>query len=153
MLVYGAKRFDQYYGGKTTAYQIWQSAKKLAGYYIAGEIAGVGYTSGANSTSSNYTRPDIWSGEWTWGAVFMTRKLADEYKRAGKTDWAANLLADSNSMVQFMKKPVVPGKDGSVYDPFLCLTLLSLDFWRSRPIGRKLLVRQQALLHPLGLVR
>lgn len=65
----------------------------------------------ANHTG-NYTRPDIWSGEWTWGAVFMTRKLADEYKKAGKADWAASLLADSQSMITHMQAAVQPGKDG-----------------------------------------
>jgi len=109
MLVYGSKRFDQNYAGKATAYSIWQSTKKLAGYYIGSDLAGVGYTS--NGTS-NGTRPDIWSGEWTWGAVFMTRKLADEYTKQGKGDWAASLTADSKSMVKYMQQAVKPGKDG-----------------------------------------
>jgi hypothetical protein len=44
MLVYGSKRFDSNYGSKTTAYDVWQATKKLAGYYIDGQLAGVGYT-------------------------------------------------------------------------------------------------------------
>jgi hypothetical protein len=108
MLVYGSKRFDKNYGSKTTAYGIWQSTKKLAGYYIGNNLAGVGYT----TPGSNVTRPDIWSGEWTWGAVFMNRKLADEYTKQGKTAWAASLTADSKSMIQYMQQPVKPGHDG-----------------------------------------
>lgn len=50
MLVYGAKRFDQHYGSKTNAYSVWQAAKKLAGYYVNGELAGVGYTTGGMPT-------------------------------------------------------------------------------------------------------
>lgn len=44
LLVYGSKRFDQNYGSKTTAFNVWQATKKLAGYYIDGKLAGVGYT-------------------------------------------------------------------------------------------------------------
>jgi hypothetical protein len=109
MLVLGSKRFDANYGSKTTAYGIWQSVKKLAGYYVGSELAGVGYTTPA----SNNSRPDIWSGEWTWGAVFMTRKLAAEYTIAGKTAWAASLLADSKSMIYQMSQAVKPGEDGT----------------------------------------
>jgi len=114
MLVYGSKRFDANYGSKgVTAYSLWQSTKKLAGYYTPdGQLAGVGYTTAQANHTGNYTRPDIWSGEWTWGAVFMTRKLADEYKKAGKADWAASLLADSQSMITHMQAAVQPGKDG-----------------------------------------
>lgn len=42
----------------------------------------------------------------------MTRKLADEYKRAGKADWAASLKADSDSMVSMMSQAVKPSSDG-----------------------------------------
>jgi len=113
MLVMGAKRFDKIYGAKTTAYQIWQDTKKLAGYFMGpGEtnLAGVGYTTLKNAT--NTTRPDIWSGEWSWGAVFMTMKLASEYQEMGKSAWAQALLADSKSMVSFMEKAVIPAEDG-----------------------------------------
>jgi len=109
LLVYGSKKFDANYGSKTTAYDLWQATKKLAGYYINGEIAGVGYTvPKANVTN----KPEIWSGEWTWGAVFMTHKLSLEYRAVGKTAWADSLLADSMSMVKFMSEQVVPGPEG-----------------------------------------
>jgi hypothetical protein len=108
MLVLGSKRFDTNYGSKQNAYGIWQATKKLAGYYVNNDLAGVGYTTPA----SNNSRPDIWSGEWTWGAVFMTRKLAAEYTAQGKTAWAASLLADSKSMVTYMSQAVKVGHDG-----------------------------------------
>jgi len=111
LLVYGQKRFDKNYGSKVTAYQVWQNAKDLSGYYIGGQLAGVGYTSGG----SNSSKPDIWSGEWTWGAVFMVRKLAAEYRAAGRADYATSLEADAASMVAFMKKQVVTCEDDPVW--------------------------------------
>jgi len=109
LLVLGQKRFDTWYAGKQTAYGIWQAVKKLAGYYIKDEIAGVGYTTPENNKTSKAL---IWSGEWTWGAVFMTRRLSHEYDKMGKSDWAADLKKDSDSMVKLMKKEVVPCDDG-----------------------------------------
>jgi len=114
LLVVGQKRFDASYSSKgVTAYTVWQSAKQLAGYYINGQLAGVGYT----TSVGNGTRPDIWSGEWTWGAIFMCRKVAAEYIRAGRPDWAAALNADADSMENFMKQPVTPCEDDPVWCP------------------------------------
>jgi hypothetical protein len=115
LLVVGQKRFDAAYAGKgVTAYSVWQSAKKLAGYYINGQLAGVGYTT---STEGNNTRPDVWSGEWTWGAVFMCRKVADEYAVAGNMAYAASMRADADSMVSFMKNLVTPCQNDPVWCP------------------------------------
>jgi hypothetical protein len=115
LLVVGQKRFDAAYSARgVTAYSVWQSAKKLAGYYINGQLAGVGYTT---TVSANGTRPDIWSGEWTWGAVFMCRKVAAEYLAAGRADYAASLNADAESMISFMKKPVTPCADDPIWCP------------------------------------
>jgi len=112
LLVLGQKRFDAAYAGLgVTAYEVWQNAKSLAGYYIDGNLAGVGYT------TANGTAPDIWSGEWTWGAVFMCRKVAAEYRKAGKGDWAAAMEADAASMVKYMSMPLVPCKDDPVWCP------------------------------------
>jgi len=111
MLVLGAKAFDKSYSGKTTAYHIWQSTKKLAGYFIEGKLAGVGYTTVQRENNTKPNTTDIWSGEWTWGAVFMTRKLASEYNHTNPT-WSMSLLQDSQSMVDAMKQTVVPAKDG-----------------------------------------
>jgi len=109
LLVLGAKFFDSHY--KVSAYQIWQNTKLLAGYYIGNSLAGVGYTV-PKMVNGTYPKPSIWSGEWTWGAVFMTRKLSAEYKKLGKLDWAASLLADSKSMVDFMTKEAEVNTDG-----------------------------------------
>jgi len=109
LLVLGQKRFDTWYSGKQTGYGIWQAVKKLAGYYINNQIAGVGYTTPSKNVTSKSL---IWSGEWTWGAVFMTRRLSVEYQKIGKSAWAAELKADSDSMVKFMKQEVKPCDDG-----------------------------------------
>jgi len=114
MLVLGQKRFDTWYGGKQTAYGIWKAVKKLSGYFIGGEIAGVGYTtdSGKNTTNTTAKKSLIWSGEWTWGAIYMTRRLAQEYGKGGNAGWAAELKKDSESMVKYMQKEVIPCDDG-----------------------------------------
>lgn len=109
LLVVGQKRFDNAYASKgVTAYSVWQAAKKLGGYYINGELAGVGYT----IPTDNSTTPDIWSGEWTWGAVFMTRKISNEYRAIGKIAWADDMMADSLSMIKYMTQDVIPDEDG-----------------------------------------
>jgi len=114
LLVTGQKRFDTSYAGKgVTAYQVWQNAKALAGYYINGDLAGVGYT----TSGSNTSKPDIWSGEWTWGAVFMTRKVAAEYRKAGQNAWADSLMADSQSMIKYMQMQVQICTDDPVWCP------------------------------------
>eukprot|EP01123_Difflugia_compressa_P007722 TRINITY_DN211_c0_g1_i5.p1 TRINITY_DN211_c0_g1~~TRINITY_DN211_c0_g1_i5.p1 ORF type:complete len:720 (-),score=159.75 TRINITY_DN211_c0_g1_i5:80-2176(-) len=114
LLVSGQKRFDNAYASKgVTAYQVWQNAKSLAGYYIDGALAGVGYT----TEGSNSTKPDIWSGEWTWGAVFMCRKLATEYRKIGQNAWADSLEADAASMVAAMSKEVQTCADDPVWCP------------------------------------
>jgi len=113
MLVVGQKRFDSAYASKgITAYDVWQNAKFLAGYYINGQLAGVGYTVPKPHSNGTFPKPDIWSGEWTWGAVFMARKLSYEYRNIGKGAWADDLWKDAQSMVAFMAKEVVPDEDG-----------------------------------------
>jgi len=109
MLVYGQKKFDANYGGKTDAYKLWQSTKKLAGFFIDGNIAGVGYTTPKENTTVPH---EIWSGEWTWGAVFMTYKLAKEYFAAGNSAYATSLMADSESMVKYMRQKANTTDDG-----------------------------------------
>jgi hypothetical protein len=109
LLVLGQKRFDTWYSGKQTAYGIWQAVKKLAGYFINNEIAGVGYTTPTKNTT---VKSLIWSGEWSWGAVFMCRRLSAEYAKVGKGAWSADLKKDAESMVKYMQKEVVPCDDG-----------------------------------------
>jgi len=109
LLVVGQKTFDNSYASRgLTAYDVWQNAKALGGYYIDGNLAGVGYT----VPNNNNTKPDIWSAEWTWGAVFMCRKLSLEYRKIGKTAWADSLWADALSMVSYMSQEVKPDVDG-----------------------------------------
>jgi len=111
LLVLGSKRFDAWYSSKQTAYGLWQAVKKLAGYFIDDNIAGVGYTTtGKNGTADRNVT--IWSGEWTWGAVFMLRRVSSEYSRAGKGDWATAMKADADQMVKYMQTEVVPCDDG-----------------------------------------
>jgi len=93
MTVLGQQFVDQNYGSGT-AYNVWQKTKQLAGYYLPdGSLGGVGYT---NDTNANATQ--IWSAEWTFGAINMCNKLAYEYSQAGEADYAQSLLEDAKSM-------------------------------------------------------
>jgi len=108
LLNMGQKMFDGAYK-HGMAYQIWQSTKKLAGYYTKDKkLAGVGYTS--FNQSKNETK--IWSGEWTWGAVFMCRRIGNEYKSAGEAAWGQEMINDANSMINEMSKDVITDSDG-----------------------------------------
>jgi len=109
LLNIGAKVFDQNY--PVSAYQVWQNTKTLSGYYIDNNLAGVGYTV-PKIINGSYPKPDIWSGEWTWGAIFMTRRLAEQYRALGKFDYANSLKADSDSMLKYTQMAVQPNKDG-----------------------------------------
>jgi len=87
--------------------------KKLAGYYtkLAGndnKLAGVGYTAKSNSTNAT----KVWSGEWTWGAVFMCKRIGQEYIDAGKSEWGNEMLADAKSMIEEMGKDAKVDEDG-----------------------------------------
>eukprot|EP00239_Pterosperma_sp_CCMP1384_P006677 CAMPEP_0197848330 /NCGR_PEP_ID=MMETSP1438-20131217/8321_1 /TAXON_ID=1461541 /ORGANISM="Pterosperma sp., Strain CCMP1384" /LENGTH=694 /DNA_ID=CAMNT_0043460511 /DNA_START=88 /DNA_END=2172 /DNA_ORIENTATION=+ len=97
--VIGQKLLDDSYGDGT-AYNMWQEAKAHAGYYDeTGKLGGVGYTQEKNGTA-------VWSAEWTFGAILMTRKLAAEYKAAGNAQYASALQADADSMWELVRKPV-----------------------------------------------
>jgi hypothetical protein len=109
LLVLGQKRFDSWYGSKTNAYGVWQAVKKLSGYFINNEIAGVGYTTPAKNGTE---KSPIWSGEWSWGAIFMVRRIARDYAKAGRGDYYNALMADAASMLKYMKKEVIPCDDG-----------------------------------------
>jgi len=91
MTVLGQPFVDKYYG-EGAAYNIWQKTKQIAGYYLPdGSLGGVGYTT-ENATYQ------IWSAEWTFGAINMARKLAYEYNQAGNSNYADSLQADAESM-------------------------------------------------------
>jgi len=108
VLAFGSKNFDLRYRNKTTAYNVWEETKKLSGYYESGTFAGLGY--GSSTWPASPTT--IWSGEWTWSAILLTTRLADEYKKEGKLEWAQNLQKDATSMLTQIQKAVVPDKDG-----------------------------------------
>jgi len=102
MMVLGQANVDKWYG-QGTAYQVWQATKKFAGYYNPeGKLGGVGYTI-VNGDKAGL----IWSAEWTWGAIGAAEKLAVEYQKAGRADWAAELSADAASMVELVTKPMI----------------------------------------------
>jgi len=108
LLNLGQKKFDSAYK-HGMAYQVWQATKRLAGYYIGSKLAGVGYTV-RNTSSKNDTK--IWSGEWTWGAVFMCRRIGREYIKAGEGSWGNDMLNDAKSMIEEMGKDVEIDEDG-----------------------------------------
>eukprot|EP01102_Stenamoeba_stenopodia_P012547 TRINITY_DN397_c0_g1_i1.p1 TRINITY_DN397_c0_g1~~TRINITY_DN397_c0_g1_i1.p1 ORF type:complete len:536 (-),score=132.58 TRINITY_DN397_c0_g1_i1:167-1774(-) len=71
MSVLGPQQVDSWFGAGT-AYNIWQNTKKIAGYQLTknGTVSGVGY-------SENTVQ--IFSGEWTFGAINMLKIFANEY--------------------------------------------------------------------------
>jgi len=107
LLNMGVKKMDTSYGDGT-AYRIWNSTKKLSGYYRGDKLGGVGYTVKSNATNAT----KIWSGEWTWGAVFMCKRIGQEYIDAGKSAWGAEMLADAKSMIDEMGKDAKVDEDG-----------------------------------------
>jgi hypothetical protein len=101
MAVLGQERVDGWYGAGT-AYNLWQATKKFAGYYDPnGQLGGVGYTIVANGKTNL-----IWSAEWTWGAIGACERLAYEYGKAGRADYAQSLTADAQSMVKLITQPI-----------------------------------------------
>jgi len=64
---------DQWFGAKTS-HSIWQTTKKLGGYnynLVTDRVDGVGFT--VNDVDQ------VFSGEWTFGAINMLRIFANEY--------------------------------------------------------------------------
>jgi hypothetical protein len=94
MTVIGGKRVDRLYGDGM-AYRIWNATKYYAGYFINHEIAGVGYTS-----NTSHPTNDIWSAEWSFGAITMAQKLSQEYATT-HPDWSAELIKDAASMYHY----------------------------------------------------
>eukprot|EP01013_Petalomonas_cantuscygni_P020775 TRINITY_DN3945_c0_g1_i1.p1 TRINITY_DN3945_c0_g1~~TRINITY_DN3945_c0_g1_i1.p1 ORF type:complete len:686 (-),score=180.94 TRINITY_DN3945_c0_g1_i1:1159-3216(-) len=105
MTVLGAERVDRVYG-KRMAYNIWQAAKKWAGYYKQNGtvLAGVGYTDLAGSNSSIVPQSDIWSAEWTFGAINMAQRLAQDYNTMGDAAATQSLMHDAQSMYNEVTK-------------------------------------------------
>ena len=97
MTVMGRERIDGKYG-MGFAYKIWQTAKKYAGYYKGEVLCGVGYTDTASANGTAIPKNNIWSAEWTFGAINMAQVLSKSYSDAGQTQYAQDLLADAQSM-------------------------------------------------------
>eukprot|EP01059_Diplonema_ambulator_P023156 TRINITY_DN3857_c1_g3_i3.p2 TRINITY_DN3857_c1_g3~~TRINITY_DN3857_c1_g3_i3.p2 ORF type:complete len:677 (+),score=280.18 TRINITY_DN3857_c1_g3_i3:118-2031(+) len=102
--VLGQRRMDTNWGAGT-AYNVWQAAKKYAGFYKGSVLAGVGYTDLTNlNTSEPVPQNDIWSAEWTFGAINMCQKVAQEYKDAGNTQYYNDMMQDAQSMYNEVTK-------------------------------------------------
>jgi hypothetical protein len=104
MTVMGQPRMDKNFGDGT-AYKVWQTTKKFAGYYKGSVLSGVGYTDLTDlNTSSPVPQNDIWSAEWTFGAINMAQTLAAQYKAAGHADYHDDLMKDAQSMYNEVTK-------------------------------------------------
>eukprot|EP01095_Lingulamoeba_sp_RSL-Kostka_P010801 TRINITY_DN395_c0_g1_i1.p1 TRINITY_DN395_c0_g1~~TRINITY_DN395_c0_g1_i1.p1 ORF type:complete len:584 (-),score=218.08 TRINITY_DN395_c0_g1_i1:200-1951(-) len=103
--VLGVDFVDNTLGSPGTAYNIWQQTKKYSAHYGKdGSLAGVGYTI--------HPLHDIWSAEWSFGAVLMTRVLSYQYSQmscANCQQYASDLLADAQSMYDNLIKPISEG--------------------------------------------
>jgi len=85
-----------------TAYNIWQQTKNFSAHYASdGSIAGVGYTIDPLH--------EIWSAEWSWGAILMTRVLSIQYNALGLSQYATSLQTDSETMTQNLQRRVSEG--------------------------------------------
>ncbi|MDO8579890.1 MAG: hypothetical protein Q7S13_00225, partial [Candidatus Omnitrophota bacterium] len=104
IIVLGPGQIDEWYG-EGTAYKIWKNTKKRAGYYDDKNILrGVGFSDGH----------DIFSGEWTFGAVMAARSLATYYETT-HPDWANEALTDSVTMRNGIERELkVKFDDGSM---------------------------------------
>jgi hypothetical protein len=104
MTVLTSTRLDKNFGANT-AMNVWKTTKKYAGYYKGNVLAGVGYT---DLTDLNESVPvaqnDIWSAEWTFGAINMAQSLAAEYKKAGNSANHDQLMIDAQSMYNEVTK-------------------------------------------------
>lgn len=90
--------------GAGTAYKVWQTSKKYAGYYKGTTLAGVGYTDMATVNGSVIPVNTIWSAEWTFGAINMAQTLSAFYKDSGDGAKAQSLLLDAQSMYNEMTR-------------------------------------------------
>mmetsp|Transcript_17046 Transcript_17046/g.52911 ORF Transcript_17046/g.52911 Transcript_17046/m.52911 type:complete len:688 (-) Transcript_17046:305-2368(-) len=102
MSVLGRELIDSKYGAGF-AYNIWQTTKKYAGYYKGEVLCGVGYTDLSGSNGSIPVN-NIWSAEWTFGAINMAQILSQQYRGIDDTK-ADSLLADAQSMLNQVTLP------------------------------------------------
>ncbi len=88
----GPQKIDAWFG-EGTAFKIWQKTKNISGNFNQQhKIRGVGFT----------TEHDRISIEWTVGAIFATRSLAEYYKKS-HPDWAEEAAQDAQNMRSSME--------------------------------------------------
>jgi hypothetical protein len=106
--------FDGLWGhGK--AYKVWKTAVKYAGYYKGSVLAGIGYTDLANANGSVPVN-DIWSAEWTFGAINMCQLVGQSYIDNGDVAMGQDMIADAQAMYDQVTLPWPDGlrfPDGS----------------------------------------
>lgn len=105
MAVLGAQRVDGLAGYPGAAWDIWQRTKDYAGYFHTnspGVIRGVGFSDVNNQSN------DVFSAEWTFGAILMCRNLARDYLAAGRPDLARRFEDDAETMRSSCEDLLVP---------------------------------------------
>jgi hypothetical protein len=101
--VLGVDRVDKWFG-EGTAFGLWQTVKRKAGYYVDNQIRGVGYTDVETDQNipADAKNAYIISAEWSFGAVTMCLVLAEQYDRTDSPfynpTYAGSLRADAQSM-------------------------------------------------------
>jgi len=94
--VLGPAQIDEWFGAGT-ALRIWNNTKRIGGYNFdasTGMAEGVGYT--------NNTKDNVFSGEWTFGAINMVKVLANHY-----TQSRDQLLQEAAFMRQAIEKKLL----------------------------------------------
>ena len=98
--------------GAGGAAKLWTEVKTRAGHFVNGSIAGVGFTEVIEynaTTKKNVTAHEVWSAEWSFGAVTMLRTLAEAYTAAGQASQATSLLADAGTIMKAVMTPTCMG--------------------------------------------
>ncbi|MBF0122154.1 MAG: hypothetical protein HQL21_01945 [Candidatus Omnitrophica bacterium] len=85
---FSPKKLDEMYG-EGASYRMWKTTKARSGYSEDGKLFGVGYTDSH----------DVFSGEWTAGAIAACLELSLHYKDSHPS-WAEEALADAVSMTK-----------------------------------------------------
>jgi len=103
---------DQIGGEDGTALRLWNATKTRAGYFNPdGSLGGVGFaaaTNSTNATAAEDTDKEVWSTEWTYGAIFAVRAMAEHYN-ATHPEWVLPLLRDIESMERSLVRYVEEG--------------------------------------------
>jgi len=82
--------------------RLWQQTKKRAGYLQAKRFRGLGFTSGH----------DVISSEWTFGGILAAKKMA-QYYCSSRSKWAKELDKDIQAMLGGTRELLVESSDGS----------------------------------------